>query len=108
MAPVEFDLKAKSPTFDKFIKQILPDKELVRFVQRYLGYSLTGSTKERAMAVLHGVGKNGKSTLVELFQDLMGDYTAAWPTRTRSCARGSRTRRCSTSSPSSRASGSSG
>jgi len=58
MAPVEFDLKAKSPTFDKFIKQILPDKELVRFVQRYLGYSLTGSTKERAMAVLHGVGKN--------------------------------------------------
>jgi putative DNA primase/helicase len=26
------------------------------------------------MAVLHGVGKNGKSTLVELFQDLMGDY----------------------------------
>jgi putative DNA primase/helicase len=39
-----------------------------------MGYSLTGSTKERAMAVLHGVGKNGKSTLVELFQDLMGDY----------------------------------
>jgi putative DNA primase/helicase len=46
-------------------------------VQRYLGYSLTGSTKERAMAVLHGVGKNGKSTLVELFQDLLGDYSEA-------------------------------
>jgi len=45
-------------------------------VQRYLGYSLTGSTKERAMSVLHGVGKNGKSTLVELFQDLLGDYSA--------------------------------
>jgi putative DNA primase/helicase len=44
-------------------------------VQRYLGYSLTGSTKERAMSVLHGVGKNGKSTLVELFQDLLGDYS---------------------------------
>ena len=27
------------------------------------------------MAVLHGVGKNGKSTLVELFQDLLGDYS---------------------------------
>jgi len=26
--------------------------------------------------VLHGVGKNGKSTLVEVFQDLMGDYSA--------------------------------
>jgi putative DNA primase/helicase len=36
-----------------------------------------GLTKERTMAVLHGVGKNGKSTLVELFMDLMGDYSAA-------------------------------
>src|SRR5215212_2308552 len=75
LAPVEFDLTAKSPTFDKFLKQILGDKELIAFVQRYLGYSLTGSTKERAMAVLHGVGKNGKSKLVELFQDLLGDYS---------------------------------
>jgi len=75
LAPVEFDVTAKSPTFDRFLKQILVDKELIRFVQRYPGYSLTGSTKERAMAVLHGVGKNGKSTLVELFQDLMGDYS---------------------------------
>jgi putative DNA primase/helicase len=49
-------------------------------VQRFLGYSLTGSTEERALAVLHGVGKNGKSTLVELFQDLLGDYaTVAHP-----------------------------
>src|SRR5215212_10668 len=70
LAPVEFDITAKAPTFYKFLKQILVDKELIAFVQRYLGYSLTGSTKERAMAVLHGVGKNGKSTLVELFQDL--------------------------------------
>jgi len=75
LAPVEFDITAKAPTFYKFLKQILGDKELIAFVQRYLGYSLTGSTKERAMAVLHGVGKNGKSTLVELFQDLMGDYS---------------------------------
>jgi putative DNA primase/helicase len=75
LAPVKFDLTAGSPTFDRFLKQVLVDKELIRFVQRYLGYSLTGSTKERAMAVLHGVGKNGKSTLVELFQDLLGDYS---------------------------------
>jgi putative DNA primase/helicase len=76
LAPVEFDVTAESPTFDRFLKQILVDKELIAFVQRYLGYSLTGSTKERTMAVLHGVGKNGKSTLVELFQDLLGDYSA--------------------------------
>ena len=50
------------------------EEELIAFVQRFLGYSLTGSTKERSLAVLHGVVKNGKSTLVKLFQDLMGDY----------------------------------
>jgi putative DNA primase/helicase len=51
------------------------EEELIAFVQRFLGYSLTGSTKERSLAVLHGVVKNGKSTLVKLFQDLMGDYS---------------------------------
>jgi len=80
LAPVEFDVMAEAPTFERFLKQVLVDKELIRFVQRFLGYSLTGSTEERALAVLHGVGKNGKSTLVELFKDLLGDYsTVAHP-----------------------------
>jgi putative DNA primase/helicase len=76
LAPVEFDPAAHAPRFYKFLKQILVEEELIAFVQRFLGYSLTGSTKERSLAVLHGVGKNGKSTLVELFQDLMGDYSS--------------------------------
>jgi putative DNA primase/helicase len=76
LAPVEFDPAAQAPRFYKFLKQILVEEELIAFVQRFLGYSLTGSTKERSLAVLHGVGKNGKSTLVELFQDLMGDYSS--------------------------------
>jgi putative DNA primase/helicase len=76
LAPVRFDRSAKAPKFMKFLKQILIDDELIAFVQRFLGYSLTGSTEERAMAVLHGVGKNGKRTLVELFQDLLGDYAS--------------------------------
>jgi putative DNA primase/helicase len=59
----------------KFLRQVLVDDATIGFVQRFLGYSLTGSTEERALAVLHGVGKNGKSTLVELFQDLLGDYS---------------------------------
>jgi putative DNA primase/helicase len=75
LAPVEFDPKAKAPRFLKFLlKQALVDDELIAFVQRFLGYSLTGWTEERTLAVLYGVGKNGKSTLVELFQDLLGDY----------------------------------
>jgi putative DNA primase/helicase len=76
LAPVEFDPSAQAPRFMKFMKETLVDDELIAFVQRYLGYSLTGLTEERTLAVLYGVGKNGKSTLVELFQDLMGDYSS--------------------------------
>jgi putative DNA primase/helicase len=76
LAPAGFDTAAKAPRFEKFLKQTLVDPELIAFVQRFLGYSLTGSPKERSLAVLHGVGKNGKSTLVELFQDLLGEYAA--------------------------------
>src|SRR5688500_5571882 len=65
----------------KFLKQILVEDELIAFVQRFLGYSLTGSTEERAMAVLHGEGKNGKTTLVKLFEDLLGDYSFVAPPR---------------------------
>jgi putative DNA primase/helicase len=75
LAPVEFDPVAEASRFMKFLKQTLVDAELIAFVQRFLGYSLTGSTEERALSVLHGVGKNGKSTLVEVFQNLMGDYS---------------------------------
>lgn len=77
LAPVKFSPTAKAPRFQKFLKQTLVDPELIAFVQRYLGYSLTGSTEERSLAVLYGVGKNGKSTLVELFLDLLGDYATA-------------------------------
>jgi len=33
------------------------------------------------MAVLHGEGKNGKTTLVKLFEDLLGDYSFVAPPR---------------------------
>jgi putative DNA primase/helicase len=61
LAPGEFDVTAEAPRFYKFLKQVLADEELIRFVQRFLGYSLTGSTKERALSVLHSVGRTGRA-----------------------------------------------
>jgi putative DNA primase/helicase len=81
LAPVKFDPNAPAPRFMKFLKQILVEDELIAFVQRFLGYSLAGSTEERAMAVLHGEGKNGKTTLVKLFEDMLGDYSFVAPPR---------------------------
>lgn len=47
---------------------------IIESLQTCLGYSLTGSTKEQIMFLLHGSGSNGKSTLTEQIAHIMGDY----------------------------------
>lgn len=76
VAPVRADRHAKCPLFKKFLKQASGDNaELQGFVQRAVGYSLTGVTSEQVFFFVHGrSGKNGKSTLVNLIRDLLGDY----------------------------------
>ena len=66
--------------FFAFLKRILPDAETRQFVQRALGYSITGSTRERRLFVCHGVGRNGKTTLLELVRDVIGEgYSQVLP-----------------------------
>jgi len=74
LAPVDYDSEADAPRFKQFLKEILVGDDVIGFVQRFAGYSLTGDTRERALAILWGGGKNGKSTLVELLRHVMGDY----------------------------------
>jgi putative DNA primase/helicase len=50
--------------------------ELISFVQRALGYAMTGDVTERVMFILYGSGRNGKSTLVETIGRILGDYAA--------------------------------
>ena len=50
--------------------------ELVTYLQRALGYAITGSTREQVLFFLFGVGANGKSTLLEAVKSVMGpDYS---------------------------------
>ncbi len=82
LAPVEYDPEAECPRFKKYLKETLLDEALISFVKRYAGYTLTGITRERLFAILYGFGKNGKTTLVELLQDAMGDYATNTDTET--------------------------
>ncbi len=74
IVPVEYDPGAPSPRFARFLKEALVDDALIEFVKRYSGYTLTGITRERLLAILYGFGKNGKTTLVELLHEVLGDY----------------------------------
>ncbi len=79
LAPVAYDPAATAPHFTNFINQILPDPEVQAFVQRYFGYLLTGSNDEQCLAFFLGRGANGKSTLMDVIAELMGDYCKGLP-----------------------------
>ena len=73
---VDYDPHAKAPLFETFVGQIFDhDKELIDWVQRALGYSLTGSTSEQVLFAAIGTGANGKSTLIEVISKIMNDYS---------------------------------
>lgn len=50
------------------------DKELIRYVQKALGYSLSGLTTEQCVFFLYGTGRNGKSTFLEIVRLILGEY----------------------------------
>lgn len=75
LALVDYDPEAKCPTWDRFLDRVFGgDKDLISYMQRVVGYSLTGSTKEQVLIVLHGIGANGKSTFIEVISSMLGDY----------------------------------
>lgn len=75
-----YDHGAKCPRWVQFVEEITNnDKELVEYLQKIVGYSLTGSTKEQILFFLYGHGANGKSVFVNTVQDLLGDYAMQTP-----------------------------
>lgn len=75
LSPVEYDPRAVAPLWERFILDIMNgDAELVDFLQRAIGYAMTGETREHCLFFLYGQGANGKSTLLEVLRALFGDY----------------------------------
>lgn len=75
LMPVEYDPDADCPLWLSFLDRIFAGKtETIAFVQRALGYSMTGSTVEHQLFLPIGFGRNGKSTLIETVLALAGDY----------------------------------
>jgi len=75
LAPVDYDPDATCPTWLAFLDRITAgNQNLIQFLQRAIGYTLTGSARERVLFMLHGGGANGKSTLLETISGLLGDY----------------------------------
>jgi putative DNA primase/helicase len=75
MCPVRFDKKGTCPLFMNFLETIFKgDKDLLGYMQRVFGYALTGTVGEKALFCCYGDGNNGKTTKLEAFRYVMGDY----------------------------------
>lgn len=77
LAPVEYDPSATCPRWEKFIDEIQDgDEELVAYLQRFVGSSLTGDTRDQTWVFFLGKGSNGKGVFVRVLRKVLGDYYA--------------------------------
>ena len=79
----DYCAKSECPNFEAFLGDIFEDDlDLIGYVQRAIGYSLTGSTSEQCLFILIGDGANGKSTFINVINKLLGDYSKAASSQT--------------------------
>jgi len=78
--PVEYDLNAECPRWEKFLHQVFQcDAEMIGFIQRAVGYSLTCSVREQVLFLCYGIGSNGKSVFLNILRHLAGEYALNIP-----------------------------
>jgi putative DNA primase/helicase len=76
ISSVEYTDKIDCPLWMEFLNQIFNnDQSLIEYMQRAIGYSLSGSTEEQMMFILYGNGRNGKSVFLDIITEIFGNYT---------------------------------
>lgn len=72
--------RGECPQWRSFLSDVTGgDQNLQDYLQRMVGYALTGSTREHALFFLYGTGANGKSVFVNTLADILGDYATNAP-----------------------------
>ena len=80
---VNFRPDAKCPLWLSFLDRVMAgNQDIISFLQRAIGYSLTGTTREQCLFILYGTGANGKSTMVDTVGAVLNDYAMNTPTQT--------------------------
>ncbi|MCZ6625864.1 MAG: phage/plasmid primase, P4 family, partial [Deltaproteobacteria bacterium] len=75
LAPGHYDPTATCPTWDSFLDRIFDgNKGIITFLQRAVGYGLTGDVSEQVLFLLYGTGANGKSTFLNAIREALGEY----------------------------------
>lgn len=71
--PTRYNPKAESPLWEKFLNEIFNgNNDLIHFMHKLLGYSITGLSTEHILPMFVGIGRNGKDTLLQILEDTLG------------------------------------
>ena len=74
LSPVSYQPEATCPTFITFLQRVMRGNEnLISFLQRAAGYSLTGRTGEEVFFLCYGEGRNGKSKFLQALREIIGE-----------------------------------
>lgn len=77
---IEYNLSIECPNWLNFLNKIFDgDKDLILFMQKNIGYSLTGMTDLQYLVFCYGSGANGKTTFSKVCSLLLGDYYGSIP-----------------------------
>lgn len=80
LVDIDYDPAALAPRWDRFLAEVCCDNlELVDYLHRAVGYTMTGETKEQNFFFLYGDGANGKSTFLETIRRITGGYSHHLP-----------------------------
>jgi len=74
LAGCAYDPDAECPMFESLLETIMPDPEIRAFVQRAVGYTLTGLVDEEVFFLAYGRGQNGKSVFANTIAAMLGEY----------------------------------
>jgi len=77
---VDYNPHARCPKFMQFLKEIMKNRiELVNFLQRWFGIGLSADVSVQKFVIFYGSGANGKSTLINIIQEIMDEFSKTAP-----------------------------
>jgi putative DNA primase/helicase len=80
VSPISYNSESDCKKFKRFLKDItLGDEELENFLHRLLGYAILGIPKEERVFYFFGAGRNGKGTLMNVVQHVLGPLAKTFP-----------------------------